>query len=242
MIPDAGFELLDITKNPLPDLEKYDLIGFATFADFLGVSKRMTDFIQQLPPQKQKPAFVFNTYGNFNGRTLWGLQKLVQAKDFKVVAGFALKTPENVPSLINMGMAHSQFPTDKQMNEFKQFITELGRIVGDLKDGKEPQQTKIKFNLLNRLSPSLSRSIGRKVMGEKLVDPTLCNNCGTCKSGCPYQAIEMNPGPVFDQKKCYGCWSCYNHCPIHAIYTKSIKDKGHYPEPHEQLKQKLGGK
>jgi ferredoxin len=241
MIPGAAFEFLDITRDLAPDLGIYDLVGFAAFADFLGPSKRMQDFIRELPQQKQKPAFVFNTYGNFNGGTLKNLQKIVRRRGFKVLSGFALQTPENVPPLIKMGMANVQFPNEEQLKEFQQFITELSEIVNDLKNGRQPNAFKIKFGLFNSLMPVMPRSISRKVMGRKLVDIALCNSCGICKSVCPYHAIELNPGPLFDQKKCYGCWSCYNHCPSRAIYTKSIKDKGHYRGPHELLKQKLGG-
>jgi len=76
-------------------------------------------------------------------------------------------------------------------------------------------------------------------MGEKFVDENLCTECGTCEKTCPYNAIMLNPKPVFDMTKCYGCWGCFNHCPTKAIYTKKFRGVGHYPKPSNQLKEKL---
>jgi ferredoxin/flavodoxin len=238
-IPDAVFDFLDIAREPLPDLESYGLVGFAAFADFLGPSKLVMDFIKQIPHLNGKPAFVFNTYGNINGATLRILKRQVQAQGFQVLAGFALNTPENFPPLIAGGLTNADRPKEGQMEEFNRFIVDLGRIVSDLREG-EPREFNIKFGLFDRLMPPMPRTIDRKLMGVKMVDRSLCNKCGLCRKGCPYRAIELNPEPVFDQKKCYGCWSCYNHCPTGAIYTKKMRNAGRYPHPNEELRKKLG--
>ena len=66
-----------------------------------------------------------------------------------------------------------------------------------------------------------------------------CIECGVCERQCPYQAIRLEPKPVFDLSKCYGCWRCYNRCPEQAIYTAKLRGKAHYPSPSERLVRKL---
>lgn len=237
-ISKASFDFVNIARQELPDLEQYGLVGFAAFADFLAPSRLMIDFIARIPVQRQKPAFVFNTYGNFNGRTLYQLAKHAEKRGFRVFSGFALQTPENYPPMIAGGLANTQFPNERQLNEFHRFITELDEAIGLLTARRTPLG-KIRFGFLNRLIPPVSRTASRKIMGNKWVEPKLCTHCGICKRHCPYQAITLNPGPVFDEERCYGCWSCYNHCLTKAIYTKKLKNAGHYPKPADTLKAKL---
>ncbi len=238
-IPEAHFELVDITRGGKPDFSQYQLVGFAAFADFIAPSKRMTDFIRGIPTQNRTPAFVFNTYGNFNGGTLKLLGKRVRAKGFEVLTGLALNTPENVPPLIAGGLANTQLPNDRQLAQLAEFIGDLREIVADLSNGRRPKAKPLRVSWLERLLPATPRIVGRWVMGRKQVDTTRCTRCGVCEKSCPYGVISLNPFPTFAPKKCYGCWSCYNHCPTRAIYTKIAKDAGHYPQPHPELRKKL---
>jgi ferredoxin/flavodoxin len=236
-IKTMDFDFHDITTNALPDLDSYQVIGFATFADFFGPSALIRDFIQQLPAPNQKYAFVFNTYGNINGQTLKVLRDLVAQKGFTVIAGHALHTPENYPPLISHGISRAKAPNRRELERFESFIATLDLLLQDFTHGKPLPEAKIQIGF-NRIMPVIPRETARKAMGEKFVTAELCTECGACKRQCPYQAIELNPKPIFDTGKCYGCWSCFNHCPSHAIFTKQIKT-GYYPKPNELLQNKL---
>lgn len=234
----VSFTLFDITKETLPDLDSYQIIGFAAFADFFAPSLRIMEFIKNLPLQKQKPAFVFNTYGNINGQTLHILKRMAEKKGFKVIAGYALQTPENYPPLIARGLSNADFPKQHQLDAFNLFIRDLESKILDIAAGREVQR--FKSGVLYNLFPYIPRNISRKMMGNICIDHSLCNNCGTCSKVCPYGAITNIPAPVVDQKKCYGCWSCYNHCQTRAIATKKLRGTSRYPGPNEQLHAKLG--
>lgn len=236
-ITEADFDLFNVVKDGKPEIEKYDIIGFATFADYWGVPFLMWQFLLQLADQG-KPAFVFNTYGFISAKTLQHLSKLATHQGFRVVAGYSLHTPENYPPMIVRGKGMENAPNEKELNKFNQFLDNFDRIIAELKTGKEVKP-KIEIGFLNRLLPSLSRDRARKDMGEKFVDESLCKKCRICEKECPYEAIKLDPIPVFDMSKCRGCWSCYNHCPEKAIYTKKYLGVGHYPKPNEQLKEKL---
>ncbi|MBU4444819.1 EFR1 family ferrodoxin [bacterium] len=232
-------DIFNIVKDGIPDLRKYNIVGFAAFTDFLGPPYLAQTFIEKLPQQDNKPAFVFNTYGFISGKTLKILDKWVTAKGFKIIAGHSLHTPESYPPMIAGGRGNEQAPSKKEMNEFNSFISELDQLLYFLGEGKEIQRKKMSVGLLNSLLPAFSRSKARKDMGEKYIDDTLCKECGTCEKLCPYEAIKLNPKPIFNMTKCYGCWACYNHCPNKAIYTKKYRGIGYYPKPHNQLMEKL---
>lgn len=231
-----SFDLVNI-KNKNQDLSSYDIVGFAATADFWGPPYLVKTFVEQLPIQDSKMAFVFNTYGLFSGKTLTILQDWVKAKGFKVVAGFSLRTPENYPPLIVKGITSKNAPKQKDLQKFNDFIKELDDLSSlPCKDLKE---AKLKIGLISSLIPSRARTAAKYDMGEKLVDESLCTQCGICQNECPYGAVELNPKPVFNNNKCYGCWTCFNHCPTKAIYTRKIRGRGQYPGPLQALAEKL---
>jgi len=237
-VTNASLDLLNAVRYSDPQLDEYDIVGFATFTDFGGVPYLMEQFIKQLEGQN-KYAFVFNTYGFASGKTLKHLDRLATVQGFRVIAGYTLHTPESYPPMVVRGRGAENAPGEEKMEKFEDFISALDQMLSDIQAGKEVSGQKVGIGFRNSLMPAFSRTRARKDMGEKFVDESLCTECGTCRKLCPYDAIELNPKPVFDMGKCYGCWSCYNHCPEKAIYTMKFRGVGHYPRPNEMLKGKL---
>ena len=233
------FELIDITATKVVDTRAYDVIGFAAFTDFFGPSQVFLDFVDRLPHQDGRLAFVLSTHGFISGKTLRAMESAVTSRGFRVVAGHALHTPESYPPMIMRGRANEQAPNSKEQSAFDTFISELSRSLRDAQVEAGAPSRRIRIGFLNSLMPSLRRTAARKDMGEKYVDEELCTECGVCERGCPYGAIHLDPKPVFDMSKCYGCWSCFNHCPERAIYTRKFRGVGHYPRPIDLLKEKL---
>lgn len=48
------------------------------------------------------------------------------------------------------------------------------------------------------------------------VDKDKCNNCGTCATQCPVQAIDTHNPQTTDKSKCITCCRCINICPQQA--------------------------
>ena len=89
-----NFELFDIVRDGQPQLSNVDLVGFATWADYLNPPQRMRTFLESLPQQEGMPAFVFNTFGSISGRTLPSLDRWTSNRGFHVIAGpCAVETP-----------------------------------------------------------------------------------------------------------------------------------------------------
>ncbi|MCK4666073.1 EFR1 family ferrodoxin [Candidatus Dependentiae bacterium] len=231
------FELISML-DAIPDLEKYDFVGFALWVDFLGPPKFFYDFLEKLPRQNNKPGFVFCTAGAMPGRTLKIMRKRLLKKGYRILIGDTLIAPDNCPLLVSRGRIFKDHPSEKQLEKFNEFIMKLNELGVSISNEEIITPQKIKIGFLNSLSPVWPRILSRKIMGKKFVDEELCTQCGICEKGCAYKAIELKPYPVFNEKLCFACWGCYNTCPTKAIYTKRYKNKGHYKIPVE-YKEKL---
>jgi len=240
-IKNVKFDLFNVTRGSLPDLAACDVAGFATFTDFLDPPQLFLNFIEKLPVQAGKPAFVFNTYGFINGRTCLTLGRRAGARGFQVVAGHSLHMPESFPPMVAGGNGNEQAPNERELAGFRNFVSQMDNGFGILKSGRGNELKGARFSLISYILPPLSRKRSRNDMGLKYVDIDLCDECGICGKICPYAAIKLDPKPVFDMDKCYGCWSCYNHCPKKAIYTNKFRGVGHYPKPLDSLKEKFHG-
>ncbi len=238
-VKSIDLELFNMVGGRIPDLQDCAMVGFAIFTDFLAPPQLVKTYLESFPLQQDRPAFVFNTYGFINGKTLKVLADWVGARGFKVVAGHSLHTPESFPPMVAGGHGNEQAPNEKELEAFKRFVNNLEAACDQISRKKEVGNGKVPVGLLYSLLPTFSRTRSKRDMGAKYVDAELCKECHTCEKLCPYHAIKLDPKPVFDMDKCYGCWSCFNHCPNQAIYTNKYRGRGHYPKPIDSLKQKL---
>jgi ferredoxin len=235
----VDFELVDVIAVSQVDLAPYDVVGLAAPTDFGGMPKLYETFLANLPQQDGKPAFVLNTFGFGSGLTLRDLDEQATARGFTIVGGHSLRTPENYPPMIAIGLGSPDQPKPKIMRGFDAFIGELAATFDGLA-AEAAIPSRVRLGFVGSLTPRRERTKAREDMGEKFVDTELCTQCGTCAKGCPYGAIELNPTPVFDLDQCYGCWRCFNRCPQLAIYTAKFRGKHHYPTPSPRMAEALG--
>jgi flavodoxin len=134
-IQDVEFDFIDAIEVDKPDLSTCDIMGFATFTDFFAPAYGFQAFLEELPPQEGKPAFVFNTYGTFSGKTLKVLEKKATDKGFDVIAGHSLHTPESYPPLNAMGITSEESPSEKELGTFDRFIDQLAANIRILQAG-----------------------------------------------------------------------------------------------------------
>jgi len=233
-------DVVDVTTARNVDLAPADVAGFATSTEFWGVPRAFEAFIERLPLQDGTPAFVLNTFGAASGKTLTMLAAAVADRGFDVRAGHSLHMPESYPPMIAARMAARGAPGARQLAHLDAFVSDLGRRLVAAGAGGPAEKQRLRLGLVNSLLPTRSRTTARDGMGEKHVAEVACTECGTCQQGCPYEAIRLEPKPVFDMSRCYGCWRCYNRCPAHAISTGKYRGGPFYPGPSEALRVKLG--
>lgn len=237
-IRNAEIELCNIATEEVNSPDEYDIVGFASFAEYFGPPTLMKRFIGSLNPVSRKPAFVLNTYGGVNGPTQIEFAKQVEARGYKVVSGYSLITPMNYPPMKRKGKHSENTPSPKDMKKFNLFINEIDDIIIRIKNAEELKSVFGVFGL-KKLVPSMPRSKVKKDFGIQKINKEKCVKCGNCAKVCAYQAIEITPYPEVDHSKCNGCWACYNQCPMQAIQTKSFKGDNQYKGPSQELIKKL---
>jgi len=233
------FDLCDIARQSIPDIQQYDIVGFASPVERMAEPPIVSAFLRDIPPAPGKPAFLFVTYGAIAGRILENLTKAVRAKGFKVVESHALHCPDSFPPLVALGLDSATQPDEQNLKELEDFVDRLKAVIADISAGHIIEEYVPQKRLRNTFAPGLVSDLSRRTMGPKLVDEKACTKCGICANCCPYKAIRLAPWPVFDEKLCDGCWACYNLCPEKAIFTRMLHGRGHYPGPTEEFKRKL---
>ncbi|MCK4510740.1 hypothetical protein KAW64_03325, partial [bacterium] len=151
---DIEFDFIDITGDEAVDTDAYGVIGFAAFTDFFGPSQVFLDFVDRLPHQDGKLAFVFNTCGFVSGKTLRAMEKAVVSRGFRVVAGHTLHTPESYPPMIVKGRTNEQAPNAREQSAFDTFISELRRRLLDSQPGLSGAGRRVRIGFFNSLMPS----------------------------------------------------------------------------------------
>ncbi|SHO46756.1 EFR1 family ferrodoxin [Anaerocolumna xylanovorans] len=235
----SEFDVLDMRKEKW-DLSKYDIVGFATYSEGFSIPKYVKNYFDAMEKVRDKPAFVFSSFGRNNGATTWILAKWVRKKGYKVVLDYALHTPENHPPTIKTDQSYENSPNDEELSGFNAFIDKLSEVCLKIENKEEISPKEVDVKLIYKIIPELnSTNLNRKFMGSKMVDDKLCIKCGKCAKSCAYNAIKMNEFPEFIEKQCHGCWACYNICPQKAIYTRQFNQYANYPKPNKLVEEKL---
>ena len=237
----SGFssQLISFRTYPLNTFSKYDLIGFATYTDYFEPGELMTTYIKNFKGN-EKPAFVFNTFGQMSGNTLATMARTAKSSGFILIEAHSLHVPENYPPLIKNGTTNENYPTTKELDDFNKFMASLNLKAEQLSNGQKVDEKHVKKSTFISITKKLLHVINMDKMGIKNIHKDQCTSCGICSISCPYDLIDMVDGyPKFDESKCKSCYACYNMCPTKSIYTKKLDGVGHYNKPHANLIKKL---
>lgn len=235
-VPEANFMLLDIASTPFLNVDEYDVFVFAAYTYELQVPKLMVNFINRMTDGKNKPTFVFNTYGSFSVRTLPQMISLIKRKKFSVINGISIHTPENYPPMIKRGFPFADEPGENEIQKLKEYIASIKEY---LNNKAKTKKYIINQPIINKIMPPVPFFLSKMEMGAKKVNKQKCKQCKLCVKTCPVHAIEFDEYPKFNEKLCLYCWKCYNKCAQGAIETKSFSGECRYPVPSKEYLNKI---
>jgi ferredoxin/flavodoxin len=234
------WDLFDVVEGTPPDIQIYDVVGFATWTYYLRLPPFFEHFLNNLPDQKGGAAFIFSTFGVMPGRVLMQMEKILTAKGFAVMDGYSLHTPESYPPYIIKGWDNLEAPTPEEMRGFDTFTSRLTAHLLKIQADQVPQPVKIRHDIFSRLIPPPSPRKIRRDTGALVIDAALCDQCGICAQICLYEAIGQEMPPIINFQKCRDCWACFHHCPRQAIFSEKTRGEGYYSSPAPELVGKLG--
>jgi flavodoxin/Pyruvate/2-oxoacid:ferredoxin oxidoreductase delta subunit len=204
------------------DTESYNFTGFGCPVMGFRPTFSMTDFIERLPQQQGKAAFMYVTCAGISASSLWILAQLLNTKGYEVAAakqfcGEISWPVARVPGIIpDRGR-----PDSRDMPAITEFSAGIYDALKKRAEKNPAAPCAVPFAYLNPFSylgRTNKAAYLRAIMGTKKVDQSRCTRCGRCEKYCGSRAISLDPWPVFNDA-CCGCWGCYSICPEEAIAT-----------------------
>jgi flavodoxin/Pyruvate/2-oxoacid:ferredoxin oxidoreductase delta subunit len=212
------------------DAGSYDLTGFGCPVMGFRPTFSMTDFIDKLPAQQGKAAFIYVTCAGLCASSLWILSQLLGEKGYGVIAAEQFRGEVSWPVARVPGIIPDKGrPDGRDLQAIMQVSACLYDAVKRRVEKGPAAPFAVPFAFFNPFSylgRTNKAAYLRSIMGTKKVDQSRCTRCGLCEKYCGSRAIVLDPWPVFSDA-CCGCWGCYSICPEEAI-TTFLGTRGRY--------------
>lgn len=231
----TGIELFDIAETPTIVTDKADIIGIATPVFYLNIPPIVNSFLDSLHSTHGKPAFILETYGMMQGKSLSILEKKLSKKGLLVFDNHSLRMPESFPPYIAKGWTDNNAPKESEMSALGHFLDSIRATMRQMESGKELLIEKVKSSIFNMIIPAPSHTKIMKQFGDIKINEKLCNSCGICENACGYKAVVMDTKPTFNRNKCHACFCCINNCPHKAISSTRYLNLHQYSGPSTKL-------
>jgi flavodoxin len=241
---EAGFKakVKNIEENGLAEEHNdYSCHGFIFPVHGFGIPRIMTKFMEALPLETGKEAFIIVAIGNeeyrippSEGKCLGQGKNILERRGYRVVGGDAVPMPNNwIAALSAPTPERAALIIEAGEKAVREFIEKI--IDGEFYMKKSHWLSKL---LGITISP-LFLLYGMKYMGSLFRLDDRCNSCEICAKICPVENIEMvNDRPEWG-KACESCFRCINLCPKESIQCTVIgrtEKRRRYKEPHLKVK------
>eukprot|EP00727_Mastigamoeba_balamuthi_P005953 m51a1_g1978 hypothetical protein (287) ;mRNA; r:1117377-1118237 len=229
-----GFEAstVDITSpNPHQDaavsaLAAADAVGVASATIGLREPTDVRLFLDALPASSVngKPAIVFCTAGDNEGRTLANIASALGRKGAVVVGSFAAYAPNNY-----IVWGEKRGSTLLWGSRERNKPAEFAKAVAPMLRSRAPTEARVRATLMGITGSWLGTdAVMRWVVGKISVDRNACIGCHLCVRQCPTGALDVEDAggvPVWNQSRCMGCCRCINYCPKNCINSLGTAGK-----------------
>lgn len=221
--------ILSIEAVSLESTKEYiannDLIGFGYPVHCSDLPQPMKDFIERLPLQQAKAAFIFCT------QWLWSGDGAFVGADFLTKKGFSVGWGEHflMPNNVCISAFHLPYTSDFELLKpvLKRARKRIDNLAIRISAGEYFRRG---FNRFAYFLGALQRNPFRKVFHQMRdfigIDSDRCRNCGMCIKICPAGNLvwHENRERITTLGICVFCMRCYCFCPHTAI---TYKKKSH---------------
>jgi flavodoxin len=118
-------DLMEGSRATADTLREYDLIGFGSGIYFGKHHKSLLDFVDSLPMQENKLAFIFSTSGRGGVRSHDALRKSLMEKGFRIAGQFATKGLDTYSILKLVGGINKGRPNKQDLEDAARFAEAL---------------------------------------------------------------------------------------------------------------------
>lgn len=190
----------------------YEYIGFVFPVYFVGLPKRVSEFVKKLNTEKVKSEYIFSlaTKGEMEGNATAILSKLLKEKNITLNYGKSINMFSNYVVLYDMSENTEKIEA-KYEKEIKYIIDDIV-----LKKTIKLKKENLIFNLWYN---SFIKNVNEKDKNFNVSDD--CISCEICKKVCPVKNIEMKNSKPEYKHRCEQCMACIHFCPKKAINYKN---------------------
>ncbi len=115
-------------KGNIEDLEKYDLIGFASGVAYGKYYKAVTDAIRNKLPQSKQVFFIY-TCGKLSKDYTAEVKKIAAEKNCKILGVYGCKGYDTFGPLKLIGGINKESPTEGELNDAVLFFENILKIM-----------------------------------------------------------------------------------------------------------------
>ncbi|MDD5066243.1 MAG: EFR1 family ferrodoxin [bacterium] len=208
--------------GPFPDVRGYDLIGIGLPVYYFRPPLNVLDFIRQLPPLKNVPAFIFVTKGSNIGSAGNRIRRILKAKGAREAGYFSCWGADHFLLYLQKGyFLFPGHPDKKELKKAESFGCETARNVKNKKYQTFPSDPPVRgFALFLAWFFTVNFFLRLVYHRFFFVKRKKCSSCGVCVKACPKQNIVLNRRgfPKWGMR-CILCCYCEMKCPKEAILS-----------------------
>ena len=206
------------SKDELPDMESFDLIGIGAQVIGYTTPRRMNQFIRILPDSKKSGrVFIFRTCGGVAKNNYAASHSMIQMLRKKKYNVFYER-------LFSIGSNWVYKFDDEIMQQlYVATARKIKLMCAELVEGKERfYETSAGIRLIYNAIACLSKLL-LPFMGKNMKISESCTKCEHCIKNCPGNNISILKGKIHFASNCSACLRCVYDCPKQAINFRLFK-------------------
>lgn len=207
-----------ITRDGVPDISDYDIIGIGSPSYFFSPPFIVQDFIRQLKGLENKYSFVFITYGTIQGNAGNQILSKLQEKGTLNLGYYKSRGADYWMGYIRRGYLFSpDSPNVLELSTAENF----GKIMAARYTDNilVPAKFDPPVPWMYRIEKMLVARPLAKIYSKMFTADKNCNNCGICIKNCPVGNITQTNGKIDWHSDCILCMNCELSCPKDAIHS-----------------------